>query len=434
MGHNNINIEDLIRKDLLGTLTEEERILLESEKLGFTEDEYDLMEINVLRYLNDELPPDPLDGWQPDMEEIIKRAKTIKRRNKKSRWRAYAAAAIVFGLLSAGLYWGIWRDMGFDMGLKEVNRGLLHQASDLDIPIEESTCWIYVTGSGWVEVNKETRGRVQKVGHLLVSRADDGVLEISQESTREEVSSAINKIQIYTRPRQQCVVQLHNGSRIRMNAQTYLEYPLNQSLATAFIRIDGEAYVEAYDKRIKNTLLIGTAKGEVKVNDGSFFIRANKNESKVMLVDGKADLYVKSLKKDLKLSRCGDLGMVVQYRVPQGNSLRDTLVFSKDQDILEARQWTQKLRVYRDVPLVAFMYEMSRWEGFTVKNWDCIPKDKPITISIPYTSGTDDVLAAIRDAGVLLYQEKTMISFCPDDVKPKIALGNDDNIEGRVVF
>ena len=90
--------------------------------------------------------------------------------------------------------------------------------------------------------------------------------------------------------------------------------------------------------------------------------------------------------------------------------------------------------MYRDVPLVAFVHEMSHWEGFTIKNWDCIPKDKPITISIPYTGGTDEVLVAIRHDGWLLYEENTMISFCPDDVKPKIALGEGENIEGRTVL
>jgi len=93
-----------------------------------------------------------------------------------------------------------------------------------------------------------------------------------------------------------------------------------------------------------------------------------------------------------------------------------------NQDFKEAKMWTRKIRVYKDIPLYVFVDEMSRWEGFTIKKWDCIPKNKHLSVSICYQSGREEVYSAIRQAGVLLHEEKGMISFCPEDKRDRIAM------------
>lgn len=101
---------------------------------------------------------------------------------------------------------------------------------------------------------------------------------------------------------------------------------------------------------------------------------------------------------------------------------RDTISYMANQDFKEAKMWTRKIRVYKDIPLYVFVDEMSRWEGFTIKKWDCIPKNKHLSVSICYQSGREEVYSAIRQAGVLLHEEKGMISFCPEDKRDRIAM------------
>ncbi|HBI87398.1 MAG TPA: hypothetical protein DDY75_05855, partial [Sphingobacterium sp.] len=72
------------------------------------------------------------------------------------------------------------------------------------------------------------------------------------------------------------------------------------------------------------------------------------------------------------------------------------------------------VREYKDVPLTEFVWQMSRWHGFTVKNMKCIP-NKLISTTVCYKTTREKVYAAIRDAGVLMYEKKGMISFCPED-------------------
>jgi len=40
----------------------------------------------------------------------------------------------------------------------------------------------------------------------------------------------------------------------------------------------------------------------------------------------------------------------------------------------EAEMWIRKIRIYKDMLLHAFVDEMSRREGLTIKRWDCHSK------------------------------------------------------------
>lgn len=112
-----------------------------------------------------------------------------------------------------------------------------------------------------------------------------------------------------------------------------------------------------------------------------------------------------------------DLGAIRTTRAGQTGVARDTLMFAQNIDFESAIMWTKVVRRYENIPLRAFVEEMSRWEGFTIKDWSCIPKDKVITVSVCYRNDRNQVYAVIRNAGVVLYEEKGIISFCPEDTK-----------------
>lgn len=92
---------------------------------------------------------------------------------------------------------------------------------------------------------------------------------------------------------------------------------------------------------------------------------------------------------------------------------RDTISYVANQDFKEAKMWTRKICIYKDMPLRAFVDEMSCWEGFTIKKTGLHPNNKHISLSICYQSGREEVYSAVRQAGVLVQEEKGMVSFCP---------------------
>lgn len=58
---------------------------------------------------------------------------------------------------------------------------------------------------------------------------------------------------------------------------------------------------------------------------------------------------------------------------------------------------------------------MSRCYGFKIVNYDCIPKDLRISTTLCYRDTRMVAFDAIRSAGVLLYEQGSMISFCEDE-------------------
>lgn len=421
MGYTDINIKELIKKQLLEQLTVEEEKLLEREKIRYTEDEYELMVIEVLRGLGGQLPKGILQDWQPDVDAIIEKAKALKaekekvvkvKKEEKIYWAVAVAALLFFGLATL-IYFALRQEVTYVL---PAGNNSLHFANDGDIPSEESSCMLLVGKSTWIKVYPDHVGRIKQVGDLLISRTKEGVLKIERTVGNHEAPKIAN-LEIHTEARQQCVLETEDGTRIRMNAQTWVRYPI-QKRDTSYIDLIGEAYVVTSEK----TFIIGTVKGKVTATASDFVIKAEKESTKIVLNNGKLDLYAYSLKKSKKMYCPGDLGVLMATQSAKSSVPKDTLFHMENMDFEIAKMWTRKVRIYKNIPLRAFVEEMSRWEGFTIKRWDCVPKNKLVTASVHYRSDKQEVYSTIRDAGVLLYEERGMLSFCPEDKKNKIAM------------
>ncbi|MCS3556948.1 MULTISPECIES: FecR domain-containing protein [unclassified Sphingobacterium] len=421
MGHTDINIKELIKKQLLEQLTVEEEKLLEREKIRYTEDEYELMVIEVLRELGGQLPKGILQDWQPDVDAIIEKAKALKAEKEKvvkvqkeeKIYLAVAVAALLFFGLATLIYFALRQEVTYVL---PAGNNSLHFANDGDIPSEESSCMLLVGKSTWIKVYPDHVGRIKQIGDLLISRTKEGVLKIERRAGNHEAPTIAN-LEIHTEARQQCVLETEDGTRIRMNAQTWVRYPI-QKRDTSYIDLIGEAYVVTSEK----TFIVGTVKGKVTATASDFVIKAVKESTKIVLNNGKLDLYAYSLKKSKTMYCPGDLGVLVATKSAKSNVPKDTLFRMENMDFEIAKMWTRKVRIYKNIPLRAFVEEMSRWEGFTIKRWDCVPKNKLVTASVHYRSDKQEVYSTIRDAGVLLYEERGMLSFCPEDKKNKIAM------------
>lgn len=420
MDPRNIYLEELIKKDLLEQLTAEEEILLEKEKKRYTEEEYDFIVIAVLQKLEGQLPAGPLDEWQPDYKEIVKRGKAIRRKRRLNEWGGGLQVAATFLLVGSIIYY-LFISKQDTVEVLRFEGECLHLSENVIVPVEESTCMLLVEDSTWLKVESSAVGNIRQVGDLLISRTKEGVLKIERRAVYGHDKPRIKNLIVYTGPKQQCVMELEDGTRLRLNAQSYITYPL-QAQDTTYIGFMGEAYVETAMADKNRALVLGTVKGKVIPTKAEFVIRSTKDFTKTVLNRGELDLYSYRLKKAQSLYCAGDLGVLVATRGAKDKALKDTLIRTEGMDFEVASMWMHTMRTYKEISLGAFVDEMSRWEGFTIRNWNCVPKDKFVTVSICYRSNREEVYSAIRQAGVLLHEEKGMISFCPEDTEHKVAM------------
>lgn len=94
---------------------------------------------------------------------------------------------------------------------------------------------------------------------------------------------------------------------------------------------------------------------------------------KAILNDGTLEIYSHSLNKAQSIISPGDFVYVGGKYAGKNHHPRDTISYVASQDFKEAKMWIRKICIYKDMPLRAFVDEMSCWEGFTIKRWDCTP-------------------------------------------------------------
>lgn len=64
---------------------------------------------------------------------------------------------------------------------------------------------------------------------------------------------------------------------------------------------------------------------------------------------------LRSLKKSETLYCPGDLGVMMAVRSDKSRVAKDTLFRMENMDFEMAKMWTRKVRIYKNIPLVAFV-------------------------------------------------------------------------------
>src|SRR5690606_6131949 len=248
-----------------------------------------------------------------------------------------------------------------------------------------------------------------------VFKTREGILQLLERADGTTPAESEGGITVTTGAQQQAMVELADGTRIRLNAQSTLHYAPEKERSKR-VSIQGEAYVQRSRSKNTESLLVGTSNGFVKSLHGDFALLSRHNLTRAAALGGKLSLHANSRKEALQLDCYGAQGSVARFVNTKGQE-KDSLLYRelKDPDVLLV--WTKAVRTYKDIPLREFVAQMSSWYGFQVKDYSCLPADKLISTTVCYRKDREGVFTAIREAGVLLYESKGMISFCPEDAE-----------------
>lgn len=403
-GSNTIYIKGLIVKLLKKELTAEEAEELAIERAELTEDQYDELVVEVLSNLEGELPDGFLDSWSPDYKAIEKRPnqKSQKKMRKFKRIMLRNIAASIVALVSVlfVFYFGV-RYFGED-STSEV------------IAIDQSSFRIFRGDSVVLEILPDAEGVLYTAGNLQLIRMQDGLLVFDRvtEDTADELSAG--NLVVYTPPQQQCLLELEDGSLVRLNAQSYIKYPIEER-DRLIVYINGEGYIKRKDGTLYEPLEIRTSNGYIVAQDADFLVRAFKDRLIAVLDQGNLDMFSYNTDGKLTLHRHENLGSIVALPASESKGKRDTLVFADRMNFEKASLWTKEVRDYKDYPLRAYVEEMSRWYGFVIKDWDCFPNNKVVNAKVRYDDPIEVALAALHDSGVVLYEENGLWTLCPEN-------------------
>lgn len=424
MKNNKQNIEELIRKDLLGQINSKEALLLEKEKAYYSEEAYDNMVIEVLRGLGGQLPKGKLGDWRPDMDMVIEKAKAIQagmevvkalERDKRRKLLVQILVGVSACLVAAVLLFLVGREPTTQQLYVESSCG--EAGIDGEFPLSESASTLL-----WGANNRRvlTSGESVALGPLRAKRMPDGLL-VLEESGAGDTGSKLRELVISTAALQQCVVQLPNGARVRLNAQSALHYPLQQLKNRTAVKVLGEALIKM-DKNIEaKPLWLATDNGQVTMIEGEVMVMALGGMTQATILKGVATLRENNKDKGVKLDCLGAQGLLVRVADRDRRNVRDTMLYTANADYNKVTRWSKAVRVYEESALRDFVVEMSRWYGFSVKDVHCIPDERRVNASACHRLTEKEIIAVIRQDGVKMTKVNEMLSFCPEDTETRLA-------------
>lgn len=329
----NLDLKSLIEQYNKGTLSEEERAMLESW------------------YINEIKANKDYDGLEENLKKIDQNLLPIFNAPKKQSirlWPKIAVASSIFAVFGLGIYFYAFKPTG-----KKELTGL--QTRDIDPAAHKA----YLTlGNGKrIALTDAGNGMLATQNNVQITKTADGQLVYTISENNSSASSALEYNTIETPKSGKYEVILPDGTHVWMNAASTLKYPTSfASLKERRVELLGEAYFEvAKDKQ--HPFIVKTTGQEVKVLGTHFNINSYADEPAIRttLLEGSINITLLDVKKSKTL-------VPGQQAVLTGDEIK-----VGDANLEQVMGWKNDEFIFVGEDLKEVMREVARWYDVEVE-------------------------------------------------------------------
>ena len=373
MKKNIYNDASLIKKSLLEDLDERERReleqLLDDEQL---QDVY--KELSDPAYLKKQFME--YENYSAKKGYAVFRARRGQtRRVRTIRWVAAVAAMWVLVL---GVTLWLTRN-------KDENANTQLATSNIISAGEKKARLTFADGST-VEVSEKNTHVLKEKGVDIEYK--DG--EISYVATVKPAGTVYNELEV---PRGgECMIKLDDGTRVWVNAETKLKYPVTFVGENREVILEGEAFFDVV--KDAKPFIVKTSFGDVRVLGTAFGISAysNESESYTTLVRGKVSVGTK------------DAAPIVILPGEQVITSKDGKMVKQEVDVEEFVGWKDGIYVFKEKSLGDIMTTLERWYNISVVFQDEDLKELPFTGNLKRYDNINVFFDALTRTGDLKYR------------------------------
>ncbi len=329
-----------------------------------------------------------ISDWEPVLEAVFQSDRTLPSTVKHQipSLLRYAVAAVFFALLGTGTWWMINRRTAKAPEMAQ-------RSKSIDVSAPATNRAMITLGNGQqVYLDSAINGALAQQGNAqLVKEANGRVAyKVDNVTSRELLYNTL------TNPRGSRVVTLtlSDGTRVWLNAESSLRYPVIFSGQDRIVEIRGEGYFEVKKKEDQPFIVHVENGPKIEVLGTTFNVNAYPDEIKI-----KTTLLQGSVRVALATSpsvgvnlNTDDLSVVLKpgqqaWLASQkisdgagstkgvGNNAHQLIVLNKA-DTSEVLAWKNGLFAFHDADLPSVMRQLARWYNIDVTYEGLIPKEK----------------------------------------------------------
>lgn len=323
----NLDVKSLIERYNNGTLSKEERAMLESW------------------YISEVRSNKNYQGLEENLAKLDQNFLHIVGAEKKkgSRlWPRVAVAASFFAVLGLSLYF---------YSSKSPDKVELANGEVADINPAGNKAYLTLGNGKRIALTGAGNGTIAEQTGVQITKTADGQLVYTIAENKSGPSSPLEYNTIETPNGGKYEIALPDGTHVWMNAASSLKYPASfASLKERVVQLQGEAYFQVAKDKL-HPFIVKTAKQEVKVLGTHFNINsyADEPETRTTLLEGSVNITG----LNNKISKILIPG---QQAVLKGNDLKIS-----DADVDQAVSWKNGDFVFLGEDLKAMMRQIARW-------------------------------------------------------------------------
>ena len=304
-----------------------------------------------------------------------------ERRGHSGRIRIVRWVAVVAAVWVVALGGTLWMTFG-----KKENVAPLPVASKI-IPAGEKKATLTLADGTEVHVEEITAQILQEKGMNIEYRNGEIVYHKSEEKTTEVV---YNKLEV---PRGgECMIKLDDGTKVWVNAETKLKYPVTFVGDRREVVLEGEAFFDV--AKNEKPFIVKTSFGDVRVLGTAFGISAyaSEPESYTTLVRGKVSVEREGIKP------------VVILPGEQVVTSKDGKMIKQQVDVEEFVGWKDGIYVFKEKSLGEIMKTLERWYNISVDFQEKSLVDLPFTGNLKRYDDINVFFDALTRTGDMKYR------------------------------
>ena len=304
-----------------------------------------------------------------------------ERRGHSGRIRIVRWVAVVAAMWVLALGVTLWMTFG-----KKENVAPLPVASKI-IPAGEKKATLTLADGTEVHVEEITARVLQEKGMNIEYRNGEIVYHKSEEETTEVV---YNKLEV---PRGgECMIKLDDGTKVWVNAETKLKYPVTFVGDRREVVLEGEAFFDV--AKNEKPFIVKTSFGDVRVLGTAFGISAyaSEPESYTTLVRGKVSVEREGIKP------------VVILPGEQVVTSKDGKMIKQQVDVEEFVGWKDGIYVFKEKSLGEIMKTLERWYNISVDFQEKSLVDLPFTGNLKRYDDINVFFDALTRTGDMKYR------------------------------